>query len=172
MPRTQLNLGEQGASGTVTRSDVNINTSGSALITKVIPGTNISLEQTGADEGTGDVTINSLGYFDIYHYVEGTWNNAETVLSMNVRREFTLPANLAGSYVDAKTAATATTTINFTKNGTSIGTAVFAASGTVATLTFNSAVSFTIGDVFEIVGPATADSTLADTRFSILGTRP
>lgn len=43
--------------GDVLRADVNTSTSGSALITKVIAGTGISLSSTGADAGTGDVTV-------------------------------------------------------------------------------------------------------------------
>jgi hypothetical protein len=174
MARTQLNLGEQGASGTIVRADINTSTAGSAIITKILVGntTTTSISSTGADSGTGDVTITVAGIFDIPVFVEGTWSNAETVFSMNVRRSFTLPTGLTGSLVDAKTAATASTTITFTKNGTSIGTAVFAASGTVATLTFSSPVTFSVGDIFEIVGPATADTTLAGTRFYLMGTRP
>ena len=42
----------------VYRDDLNITTSGEAVITKVIAGTNITLSSTGVDTGTGDVTIN------------------------------------------------------------------------------------------------------------------
>jgi hypothetical protein len=38
---------------------MNTATSGSAVITKVLAGTNISISSTGADAGTGDVTISS-----------------------------------------------------------------------------------------------------------------
>jgi hypothetical protein len=175
MARTQINLGAQGADGTVLRADLNTTTAGSAVITKVLAGTGISISAfTGADSGTGDVTL-AAGLpgtpFDIILFIQGGFANAETLTSINTRRTFSLPANLTGSVVDAKTAATASTTITFTKNGTSIGTAVFAASGTAATLTFSSTVSFAIGDIFEIVGPATADTTLANVRFNLVGTR-
>jgi hypothetical protein len=175
MARTQLNLGAQGADGTVLRTDLNTTTAGSALITKVIAGTGITFSWTGADEGTGDVTINTAGGggsvpFDVILFVQGSFANTETLASINIRRAFSFPSGLTGSRVDSKTAATASTTITFTKNGSSIGTAVFAASGTVATLTFVSAVSFAIGDVFEIVGPISADATLANVRFNLLGT--
>jgi len=42
----------------VERSHININTTGKAVITKIIPGTYMSFSSTGADSGTGDVTIN------------------------------------------------------------------------------------------------------------------
>ena len=42
----------------IIRSDINTTTSGSALITKVIAGTGLSLSSsTGVNPGTGDVTI-------------------------------------------------------------------------------------------------------------------
>lgn len=43
----------------VERNDIDISTSGQALITKVIAGTNISITSTGVDAGTGDVTISA-----------------------------------------------------------------------------------------------------------------
>lgn len=42
----------------VTRADLNVTTSGSAVITKLIAGTGISITSTGVDAGTGDVTLN------------------------------------------------------------------------------------------------------------------
>lgn len=45
--------------GEVKRADLNTATSGSAVIRKVIAGTGISLGSTGADAGTGDVTVNA-----------------------------------------------------------------------------------------------------------------
>lgn len=175
MARTQLNLGAQGADGSILRTDLNTTTAGSALITKVIAGTGVTFSSTGADAGTGDVTINVSGGggsipFDVIMFVQGSMANAETLTSINIRRAFSLPSGLTGSKVDSKVAATASTTITFTKNGTSIGTAVFSSSGTVATLTFASGVNFAIDDILEIVGPATADATLANIRFNLVGT--
>lgn len=44
--------------GEVRRDDVNISTSGEALIRKLIAGTGLTIEsETGVDEGTGDVTL-------------------------------------------------------------------------------------------------------------------
>src|SRR4030067_3637037 len=45
----------------VTRDDLNVSESTKAVITKVIAGTGISLSETGADVGTGDVTITATG---------------------------------------------------------------------------------------------------------------
>lgn len=43
--------------GEVRREDVNVNTSGEALIRKLLNGAGIVMSQDGADAGTGDVTI-------------------------------------------------------------------------------------------------------------------
>lgn len=43
----------------ITRADLNVTTAGSAVIRKVIAGTNITITSTGVDAGTGDVTISA-----------------------------------------------------------------------------------------------------------------
>ena len=47
--------------GEVKRADLNITTSGSSVIAKLLQGSGISLTSTGADAGTGDVTISATG---------------------------------------------------------------------------------------------------------------
>lgn len=43
--------------GGVKRADLNTTTAGSAVVAKLIQGSGITLASTGADSGTGDVTI-------------------------------------------------------------------------------------------------------------------
>ena len=45
----------------VNRDDLDTTTVGKAVVRKLIQGTGISLSATGADAGTGDVTINAAG---------------------------------------------------------------------------------------------------------------
>ena len=59
MARSLFNADLQVQPGTITRALHNTTTAGSAVINKVIAGTGITLSSTGADAGTGDVTINS-----------------------------------------------------------------------------------------------------------------
>ena len=49
--------GKQIRDGSIQRVDLDVTSSGNAVIAKVLPGTGISLIATGADAGTGDVTI-------------------------------------------------------------------------------------------------------------------
>lgn len=57
MARTEISASQLKDEG-VTRADLNISTSGSAVVRKIVAGTSINLGYTGADAGTGDVTIN------------------------------------------------------------------------------------------------------------------
>jgi hypothetical protein len=58
MARTQL-TGQIIGDGTVQRVDLDVTTIGNAVIRKIIAGTNVTITSTGADAGTGDVTINA-----------------------------------------------------------------------------------------------------------------
>ena len=63
MARTQIptrQIGDQ----QVTRPDLNTDTAGAAVISKVLAGTNITITETGADAGTGDVTVNAIAGSD------------------------------------------------------------------------------------------------------------
>lgn len=61
MALTKINPSEVVPSGSITRAMLNTATSGSAVATKIIAGTGISLSSTGADAGTGDVTVTATG---------------------------------------------------------------------------------------------------------------
>lgn len=56
MARTQI-TGKLIEDSSVGRPDVNITTSGQALITKLIVGSGLNSSHTGVDAGTGDVTV-------------------------------------------------------------------------------------------------------------------
>ena len=78
---------------------------------------------------------------------------------------------LAGSYSNAGAAATAETVFSVQKNGSEFGTITYAISGTTGTFAAASATSFAAGDILTIVGPASADVTLADVDFQLKGLR-
>ena len=60
MARTQL-TGTQVTDESIQRTDLNVSIPGSAVIRKIIAGANVSFTSTGADAGTGDVTIDVSG---------------------------------------------------------------------------------------------------------------
>jgi hypothetical protein len=49
--------GNQILNNTVQRQDLDTSTVGQALVTKIVQGAGITLSSTGADSGTGDVTV-------------------------------------------------------------------------------------------------------------------
>lgn len=53
--------------GSIQRADLDVSTVGKAVVAKLIQGTGIALSSTGADSGTGDVTIGGVN--------PGTWTN-------------------------------------------------------------------------------------------------
>jgi hypothetical protein len=58
MPQTKVR-GSQLKPATVQRKDLNVDTVGQAVVTKIIFGTGASAStSTGVDSGTGDVTLN------------------------------------------------------------------------------------------------------------------
>jgi hypothetical protein len=81
------------------------------------------------------------------------------------------PVDLAGSYSKSGAVATAETVFSVQKNASEFGTITFAISGATGTFVAASATSFAAGDVLAIVGPATADATLADVDFELKGLR-
>ncbi len=61
MPRTLIRGISNIEDGDVGREDLNQATAGRAVIRRLIAGTNVTISQTGADTGTGDVTFNAAG---------------------------------------------------------------------------------------------------------------
>lgn len=56
MPATVIRGGQIG-DGTIQRVDLDVSTVGQSVVRKIIQGTGITLSSTGADSGTGDVTV-------------------------------------------------------------------------------------------------------------------
>jgi hypothetical protein len=157
-----------------------ISNDGTLAISVKVGSTTTSLAVAEAAMFYSDGTTNGLikvvfgttvNPYDIAFFIPGVGSNSQKVLRFNADRSFTLPATLTGSIVTAGTAATGSTVFTLKKNGSSIGTATFASSGTTATFSFASDVTFAATDVFSIDGPGTADATLADMAFTFKGTR-
>jgi hypothetical protein len=109
---------------------------------------------------------------DLHVFIPGVLSSSQLMFRMKVTRAFTLPANLSGGYGTAGTASTGTKVVDIKKNGSSVATITYTASatGTLAT-SGGTAQSFAVGDVLTIVGPASADATLADVTIDLFGSR-
>lgn len=118
MARTEVRSG-QIRDDTVNRDDLDAVTAGKSVIKKAIAGSGIGLSATGADAGTGDVTISAVGPNDITMSFDGTL----TVFAGTKR--WYVPANITITAVRASvgTAPTGASAIfDVNKNGTTIFT--------------------------------------------------
>ncbi len=110
--------------------------------------------------------------FDVGAFFPGVPTDAAVMLRVPVARAITIPADFAGSYGKASAASTGTVAFDIQKNGTTIGTATFTAAATATfTTVAGAAQSLAAGDVLSIVCPGTADATLADIGFVLVGSR-
>lgn len=117
-------------------------------------------------------TAPSSNPFDVQAFYPGVPGSSAKVLRIPVGRAVSFAANFSGSYAKAGTASTGTAAFDVQKNGSSIGTITFTASATATFATSGgSAQSLAAGDVLSIIAPGSADATLADIGFCLVGTR-
>jgi hypothetical protein len=115
-----------------------------------------------------NTTVLNLPY-DIQFNIAGVPSANAIVGSFLANRKISLHAGLPNALCKAKTAATGSTSLILKRNGAQIGTVNFAAAATTATFTLATDVNLQIGDLLEVVIPATADTTLADINLVIEG---
>lgn len=106
--------------------------------------------------------------FDVTVFAAGVLTASQVVARVTFNRSVQFPASLTGSNATAEAASTGTATLNIQKNGTNVGTVVYTTSAT-ATFTMGSQTTFNAGDVMRIVGPGSADATLAGVAISLAG---
>jgi len=96
---------------------------------------------------------------------------SEQCLILPATERFIIPVGAVLSKAKFKTAATASTVYTLYKNGTSFGTMTVAAGATTATFSVTTATVFdpASNDYMEIIGPSTADSTLANGTIMLMG---
>lgn len=76
MSRTQI-TGQQVKNSSVQRDDLDSITAGQAVVTKLIAGSGINFVSTGADVGTGDVTISIAPVGDISSKADTAYVNSQ-----------------------------------------------------------------------------------------------
>lgn len=106
--------------------------------------------------------------YDVGTTVAGKLVSSSVILTFVAVRNFTIPSSYTGSMAKAAVAAFASCVLDVKKNGTSIGTITFAAGSSTGVFS-GTAGSFTAGDILTIVGPSTADTTLADIGVTLMG---
>lgn len=113
----------------------------------------------------------------IHAFLGGVSPNNVLVVRVPIGVPGIFPANMAAvtgigqSSVIAQVAATAAKDYDFRINDVSKGTIRWAAAGTIATFVGFSSITVAATDNVSIVGPAVADTTLANLGFTFVGTR-
>jgi hypothetical protein len=144
----------------VTRSDLDVTTVGGAVVAKIIAGTGVTVTSTGADSGTGDVTINASGGSTptgtgFTHISAGVQDGASKLVDVSsaditgVLKAAAFPALTGAVTTTAGGLATTLATVPVSKGGT--GATTLAVNGVVlgnGTSAVNVTSSGTAGQVF------------------------
>lgn len=89
----------------VARDDLDTQTAGEAVISKVLAGTGISLSWTGADPGTGDVTINNAGGVSgpvpLDYYELADWYGGQQITATPITLDFDGPRYPNANFANA-----------------------------------------------------------------------
>jgi hypothetical protein len=116
-------------------------------------------------------------FFEIAMFFSNKMVNNQLLARLAFSAPVTILSGLPNAVAFASTAAALSTTLTLKKRTsggvtTSIGTLVWNAAATnVSTITFSTDQTFAAGDFIEVVGPATADTTLADVTITIQARR-
>ena len=119
---------------------------------------------------TGVTGATGGDYYDVVVWVQDQLANGEKILRHEFARAVDFPTNLTASRASSLVASTGAAVIDLQKNGVSFGTITF--TGSTTGVFSATATSFAAGDVLTAVGPAPANSTLADLSITLAGTRP
>jgi hypothetical protein len=119
---------------------------------------------------TGAAWVRKVSYITSAFY-PGVLDDAAKVMIHIAVHPFQFAIAFSGSYAKSGATATAETIFSIKKNGSEIGTITFAISGSTGTFAMAAANDVAAGDIISIVGPNTADVTLADLGISLKGLR-
>lgn len=104
MARTTIGTAEV-RDQSVARDDLDTQTSGQAVISKVLAGTGISLSWTGADPGTGDVTISNAGGVSgpvpLDYYELADWYGGQQITATPITLNFDGPRYPNANFANA-----------------------------------------------------------------------
>ena len=105
------------------------------------------------------------------NFLVGAPSNSQLVHHEVMTDAITFPSGLSGSAGYADTTATAQTDFDVQKNGSSVGTIRFAIGTNAPTFIMASATAFAAGDRLKVIAQASADATLGDFSFTLVGQR-
>lgn len=106
-----------------------------------------------------------------YGSFSGRPTASQELFAVEMTGDEIFPAGLGNNKGKVGTAPTGAVTFNIKVNGTTVGTMNVAGGATVATWTMASQYTATAGDIFAFFAPASVDATLADLRYTFVGSR-
>jgi len=132
-----------------------------------ITGSSVNLDNINCG-GTYPPQQNCECKFYLAFYAPGCYISDQVVLSIQLPTGVILPVNAVGSSANDVINASASAVFSITKNGTQIGTLTFVLGSATGTFAIASPVTFNVGDILQIVAPASPDATLAGTSVSFV----
>ena len=150
---------------TVSRNDLTID--GKSVDLKLWQGDSVAIYSDASNYETGLPRT-----FDVTVFAPGTGTNAQVLAKFIPARTCIFPASAPNSTATATANANADTTFTFKKNGGAFATVKFNAGAITYAYTQASDASFNgTTDIFELDGPATADTTLSNVGLTLQGYR-
>lgn len=111
--------------------------------------------------------------YDISSFYNGVPGNGEVIFKMRFPRRVTFPASFAGSKGVPVTTATNNANFDIKRNGVKVGTMQFGTGASTPNFSddLGGPITFAEDDVMDIQAPGSADATLANFGFTLVGTR-
>lgn len=120
-------------------------------------------DATNVQEALDDILIRtSLGIYDVSFWIEGLLGDEERMFSMVAARPFSLSVGAPESRAVARVAGIGSSVIRLMKNSVQFGTITFDPDETEGVFTVAADTDFVPGDIFEMLGPLSADTALRD----------
>lgn len=120
-------------------------------------------------DGISAALVGATAPYRVGFFFTTTPTASEVLLVHVVTDAFTVPIGLSGTRVSVGTNPAASFILSVRKNGVEFGTVTISTGG-VATLAAASATSFAAGDLLSVLGPAVADTTIANVAVTLRGT--
>jgi hypothetical protein len=159
------------ASGLGVDNDLYLNTATSDVYQKQSGAWALVANIKGAQGASYDpnTTILSLPY-DISMFVYGNMDAASTTVAEFVApRKISLKQNLTGSLAYAKSAPSNSVSYAINVNGVNKGSVNFGIGSTIGTFTWATGLNLLVGDLLEIVTPASVEPAIANVTICLVG---
>lgn len=121
--------------------------------------------------GVSGGAFKNVEYYHMFFYPGQVDANVTMYLNMSPTN-YTLPANLVGSYARVGTAPSGNNAnLRIMRNNSFVGNIAFARNNTNGTFVFANTLTFVPGDVFRIMSPVSVDPVMSDIAITLVGAK-